>query len=91
MALVHPSRHSLGGCLVQRGERVAAGGGDIGGGTGLDVGDPQRGAVRGCRELHGAAERLVLLAEPQVVAVLTDAGETVRLLDATGIEQGESR
>jgi hypothetical protein len=42
-------------------------------------GNPQRGAVRGGEKLHVAAERLVFLAEPQVVAVLADAGDAVGL------------
>ncbi|GAA1920249.1 hypothetical protein GCM10009753_61300 [Streptantibioticus ferralitis] len=52
---------------------------DVRGGAGFDVGDPQRGAVGRGRELDVAAECFVLLAEPQVVAVFSDAREAVGL------------
>ena len=55
------------------------GGGDVRGGARLDIGDPQRGAVRGGQELDVAAEALVFLAEPQVVAVVPSAGQAVAL------------
>jgi geranyl diphosphate 2-C-methyltransferase len=77
VALVGEGRQTAGGGLVQGGQDVDAGGGDVGCGAGLDVGDPQRGAVRGGQELHVAAECLVFLAEPQVVAVVPDACEAV--------------
>lgn len=78
VALVGERRQAVGRRLVQRGQSVNADRGDVGCGSGFDVGDPQRGAVRGRQKLDFAAERLVLLAEPQVVAVLADVGEVVR-------------
>ena len=44
---------------------------------GSTSGDPQRSAVRGGQELHAAAEHLVFLAEPHVIAVVTDARQAV--------------
>lgn len=58
--------------LYSVGRTWIRGRGDVRGGTRLDIGDPQRGAVRCGQELNVAAEALVLLGEPQVVVVLPD-------------------
>lgn len=73
--LLGPALRAAGWC--RSGQGVDAGGGDVGGGTGLDPGDPQRGAVWDGEKLPVAAERLAFLAEQQVVAVIADASEAV--------------
>ncbi|MCP3770707.1 hypothetical protein NLY10_29235 [Streptomyces sp. MAR25Y5] len=64
VALVGQGGQAVGCGLVQRGQGVDAGGGDVGDAAGLGVGDPQRGAVRGGQKLDVSAECLVFLAEP---------------------------
>nr|WP_241002311.1 hypothetical protein [Streptomyces sp. CB01881] len=56
-----------------------ASGGDVRGGPDSTSEALQRRVVRLGRELDGAAERLVFLAEPQIVVVLSGTCETVRL------------
>lgn len=89
VALVGQGRQSVGGCLVQRGQGVQPGGGDVRGGSRFGVGDLQWGAVGGGQELDVAAEAFVFLAEPQVVAVVPGTGEAVAL-DEHAVEDQET-